>query len=40
MYEVIGSPTTRAFRVLWALEELGQPYTLVKEGPHPKPCWR
>ncbi|GAA6164591.1 glutathione S-transferase family protein [Pelagimonas sp. KU-00592-HH] len=34
MYEVIGSPTTRAFRVLWALEELGQPYTLVKEGPH------
>jgi len=28
MYTVIGKPLTRAFRVLWALEELGQPYEL------------
>ena len=26
MYTVIGSKTTRAFRVLWALEEMGLPY--------------
>ncbi|MFY0659175.1 MAG: glutathione S-transferase family protein [Shimia sp.] len=34
MYEVIGSPTSRAFRVVWMLEELGQPYTLSPEKPH------
>ena len=34
MYEVIGSPTSRAFRVLWMLEELGQPYMLAPEKPH------
>lgn len=28
MYTVIGTPMTRSFRVLWALEELGQPYEL------------
>ncbi len=28
MYTVIGSPKTRAFRVLWMLEELGQPYEI------------
>jgi glutathione S-transferase len=28
MYKVIGSPKTRAFRIMWMLEELGQPYTL------------
>lgn len=33
MYEVIGTPTTRAFRVLWALEELGQPYESVPDAP-------
>ncbi len=30
MYEVLGSPTSRAFRVLWMLEELNQPYKLTK----------
>ncbi|MBO9401039.1 glutathione S-transferase family protein [Shimia sp. R9_3] len=33
MYEVIGSPTSRAIRVLWMLEELGQPYKLHPEQP-------
>jgi glutathione S-transferase len=28
MYTVIGLPRTRAFRVMWMLEELGQPYTI------------
>ena len=28
MYTVIGSPKTRAFRVMWMLEELGQPYEI------------
>jgi glutathione S-transferase len=28
MYTVIGSPKTRAFRVLWMLNELGQPYSV------------
>ena len=30
MYTVIGSPKTRAFRVMWMLEELGVPYENVK----------
>lgn len=33
MYKVIGFPMTRAFRVLWALEELGQPYELDPAKP-------
>lgn len=33
MYTVIGPITTRAFRVLWMLEELGQPYEHRKTGP-------
>lgn len=28
VYTVIGSPKTRAFRVMWMLEELGQPYEI------------
>lgn len=28
MYTVIGTPMSRSFRVLWTLEELGQPYEL------------
>lgn len=34
MYTLIGSPKTRAFRVLWMLEELEQPYTLLPAAPH------
>ena len=33
MYEVFGSITSRAFRVLWALEELGAEYTFTKAYP-------
>ncbi len=33
MYTVIGGVRTRAFRVLWMLEELGQPYTHVPAAP-------
>lgn len=33
MYQVIGSPRTRAGRVLWALEELGAPYEIVSCPP-------
>ena len=33
MYTVIGSPRSRAFRVLWALEELGVPYEHRNDGP-------
>ncbi len=33
MYQVIGTLRSRAFRVLWALEELGQPYELVPAAP-------
>jgi len=28
MYTVIGGTKSRAFRVMWMLEELGQPYEL------------
>lgn len=34
MYKVFGSVTSRAFRVLWMLEEIGQPYEFIKAGPH------
>lgn len=33
MYKLIGSPKTRAFRVLWMLEELGVPYELDPVAP-------
>jgi glutathione S-transferase len=33
MYKVIGTPMSRSFRVLWALEELGQPYELTPALP-------
>lgn len=33
MYRVIGTVKSRAFRVLWMLEELGQPYELVNAAP-------
>lgn len=33
MYTVIGSPNTRALRVLWALEELDLPYELLDVSP-------
>lgn len=34
MYEVIGKVQTRTLRVLWMLEEIGQPYALIASGPH------
>lgn len=33
MYQVIGNAKTRAFRVMWMLEELGQEYTLDPAQP-------
>ena len=33
MYKVIGSPKTRAIRVLWLLEEIEEDYELVPAGP-------
>lgn len=34
MYEVFGTVASRAFRVLWALEEIGAPYELTHAKPH------
>lgn len=34
MYEVIGNTASRALRVLWMLEEIGEPYTHIAEKPH------
>ena len=34
MYQVIGTGKSRAMRVLWMLEELGQPYEHVAVNPH------
>jgi glutathione S-transferase len=34
MYEVIGNAKSRAFRVIWMLEELQQPYTHTDVAPH------
>lgn len=33
MYKVYGKVATRAFRVIWLLEELGEPYELIEAGP-------
>jgi glutathione S-transferase len=33
MYKVIGTVKSRAFRVMWMLEELGQSYDLVAAAP-------
>ncbi|WP_294612999.1 glutathione S-transferase [uncultured Roseovarius sp.] len=33
MYDVIGTRASRAFRVLWMLEELGQDYTHIPAAP-------
>lgn len=33
MYKLYGTPRSRAFRVMWALEELGQPYEMVEAKP-------
>ncbi|MFV1462857.1 MULTISPECIES: glutathione S-transferase family protein [unclassified Phaeobacter] len=33
MYTVIGKQLTRSYRVLWALEEMGQPYELNPASP-------
>lgn len=33
MYKVLGSPKTRAGRVIWMLEELGQPYEVIPASP-------
>lgn len=33
MYKVYGTVRSRAFRVLWTLEELGQPYELIAASP-------
>ncbi|MFK7750956.1 MAG: glutathione S-transferase family protein [Sedimentitalea sp.] len=33
MYKIYGAVASRAFRVLWALEEIGTPYELIKVGP-------
>ena len=34
MYEVFGTLSSRAFRVVWTLEELDVPYTLIDAKPH------
>lgn len=34
MYQVIGDTQSRAFRVTWMLEELGEPYEQIKVKPH------
>lgn len=34
MYKLFGSPSTRAGRVMWMLEELGAPYEVISAYPH------
>ncbi|MGA9436501.1 MAG: glutathione S-transferase, partial [Roseobacter sp.] len=33
MYKVIGATKSRAFRVMWALEEMGEPYEHIPAAP-------
>lgn len=33
MYEIVGTLRSRAFRIVWMLEELEEPYTLSPEAP-------
>ncbi|WP_299027216.1 glutathione S-transferase family protein [uncultured Sulfitobacter sp.] len=33
MYKVVGGVKSRAFRVMWLLEELGQPYEIIDAAP-------
>lgn len=40
MYEVIGSKASRAFRVLWLLEELGVDYDHTPQGRAAPRRWR
>ncbi len=37
MYKVYGIAVTRTFRILWMLEEIGEPYELIEAGPHSAP---
>lgn len=34
MYKVYGKASNRGFRVLWMLEEIGEPYEYIEAGPH------
>ncbi|NRB20071.1 MAG: glutathione S-transferase [Rhodobacteraceae bacterium] len=34
MYKLYGSVKSRAFRVIWMLEEIGEPYQLIEAAPH------
>ena len=34
MYKLYGSVKSRAFRVLWMLEEIGEPYEFISAAPH------
>lgn len=34
MYQVIGTPRSRSMRVFWMLEELGEEYEILANGPH------
>lgn len=38
MYHVVGGITSRAFRVIWMLEELGQDFTVDDVKPHSDPA--
>ncbi len=40
MYKVIGHPRSRALRVIWALEELEQPYKIVPAPPRSEEALR
>lgn len=34
MYKLYGNVRSRAFRALWLLEEIGEPYEFINAGPH------